>query len=213
LASRVGLIRQLAAKYGLDPDAVLAIASHEGPRLSWGATAIGDNGTSFGPFQLHAGGALPPYARGLQGQAAVQAISQGFERPADVAGEVRDAMAHYGKIGGGRQPRRMPPGAFPRRGAPGGKARSARSGLPPGLAAGVQEHGRGGLLQQSAAGGSINSSGLLALAMARRQLGAAQQTFGAQPTKAPLVSRRASRAWRSPSRGASARRTRTSSPR
>ena len=107
----------------LDPAAVLAIASHEG--LSGG---VGDNGTSFGPFQLHYGGAYPGsapqgeqasqawawspqglsyalgqinnVAGGLKGDAAISAISSQFERPANVAGEVSDAESKYSQFTG-----------------------------------------------------------------------------------------------------------------
>ena len=123
-SNKVGFIAQEARRFGLDPRAVLAIASHEG--LSG---AVGDNGTSFGPFQLHEGGALPSGiknpqqwawskagidyalshmaaagARGLTGRAAISAISRNFERPADPASEISDALAHYssfGNLGGG----------------------------------------------------------------------------------------------------------------
>lgn len=113
----VPYIAARARRLGLDPAAVLGIASHEG--LSG---AVGDSGTSFGPFQLHRGGALPSgkgrawaeskagidyalgrmasVARGLHGRAAVSAISTRFERPADPASEIADAMAHYGQFGG-----------------------------------------------------------------------------------------------------------------
>ena len=43
-----------APRYGVDPAAALAVAAQEG--LSG---RVGDAGTSFGPFQLHRGGALP----------------------------------------------------------------------------------------------------------------------------------------------------------
>lgn len=122
----LGIIRQLAPKYGLDWRDVAAIAYHESGLRSG---AVGDNGTSFGPFQLHMGGALPSQhygnarqwagsrqginyalqrmaasgARGLTGRAAVHAISANFERPADVHGEVADAMnwlhSHGGSMG------------------------------------------------------------------------------------------------------------------
>lgn len=120
--AQIARIANQARALGLDPNAVLAIASHEG--LGGG---IGDNGTSFGPFQLHEGGALPTsvplsqaqawawspaginyalgkmagVAKGLTGRQAVTAISTQFERPADPAAEIADAMAHYGKIGAG----------------------------------------------------------------------------------------------------------------
>jgi hypothetical protein len=93
-----------------------------------GRKGAGDHGTSFGPFMLHAGGALPrgkgrrwaesragvdyalrsmarAGAAGLRGQRAVQTIASRFEKPADIPHEVRVAMAHYGHGGGlaGRQ--------------------------------------------------------------------------------------------------------------
>lgn len=113
------VLAQLAKYPGLDPKAVLAIASHEG--LGGG---IGDQGTSFGPFQLHQGGAYPSsapqgeqaaqqwawspqgidyalsriasVAGGLKGLPAIQAISTRFERPANPSAEIADAAAHYG---------------------------------------------------------------------------------------------------------------------
>jgi len=113
------LITQEAQRAGLDPRAVIAVAGQEG--LGGG---VGDQGTSFGPFQLHWGGAMPARyrgnraasaafasspagiryavrqmgaARGLTGRAAVNAIVRGFERPADPAGESARAWASYGK--------------------------------------------------------------------------------------------------------------------
>lgn len=47
------LVQQAQAK-GLDPYAVIAVAQQEGL-----GGDIGDSGTSFGPFQLHVGGAFP----------------------------------------------------------------------------------------------------------------------------------------------------------
>ena len=113
------LITQLAQRYGVDPRAALAIASVEGGFNG----SVGDNGTSFGPFQLHEGGALPrgrnsawansaaginyamqhiaSVAKGLQGRQAVAAISSRFERPLDVQGEISKAMGRYGGVGGG----------------------------------------------------------------------------------------------------------------
>ncbi len=103
----------------LDPQAVLAVASQEG--LGGG---IGDNGTSFGPFQLHQGGAYPSsapqdaaaaqawatspegidyalgrigtVAGGLHGGQAVQNIVSRFERPANIPREVAGALRAYG---------------------------------------------------------------------------------------------------------------------
>ena len=111
------LIRQGSAKYGLDPNAVASVASVEGG-LNWGA--VGDNGSSFGPFQLHEGGALPKGrdaawanspegidyalrvmaqagARGLKGPEAVDAIVRKFEIPTDPAGEVQRALVRLGQ--------------------------------------------------------------------------------------------------------------------
>lgn len=117
-AGAIQYIQRRAQQLGLDPKAVLAIASHEG--LGGG---IGDGGTSFGPFQLHQGGALPRgiplsqaqnwawspaginYAEqamvragagGKTGLDAISAISRNFERPANPAAEIADAARHYG---------------------------------------------------------------------------------------------------------------------
>lgn len=118
MASVQALITQLARKYGVDPRAALAIASVEGGFHG----SVGDNGTSFGPFQLHEGGALPhgrgagwansaagidyamrhiaSVAHGLHGRQAVAAISSRFERPANVPAEIAKAMGRYGGVGG-----------------------------------------------------------------------------------------------------------------
>ena len=125
---RAALIAQMARARGLDPRAVLAIASVEGGFNG----SIGDHGTSFGPFQLHEGGALPRgrgnawanskagigYAldamvkdgiAGLQGQQAVSAISSKFERPANVSAEISKAMTRYGgNFGGSSAPLTAP---------------------------------------------------------------------------------------------------------
>jgi hypothetical protein len=114
------MIAARAAQVGVDPRAALAVAGQEG--LSGG---IGDYGTSFGPFQLHYGGAFPSWAprsspqasqawaqspaginyalgqiagvaRGLRGQPAVQNIVQRFERPAAPGPEAARAWASYG---------------------------------------------------------------------------------------------------------------------
>jgi hypothetical protein len=109
------IIRRYAPQYGLDPRAAAAVAMNEsGGRFG----AVGDGGTSFGPWQLHVGGALPrgkgaawanslpgvlyalrqmsaSGARGLHGQAAVAAIARRFERPADPGAEIRTALSYY----------------------------------------------------------------------------------------------------------------------
>ena len=112
-------IAMWARQRGLDPNAVLAVASKEG--LGGG---IGDSGTSFGPFQLHYGGAYPDFApqgaaasqawawspsgvnyaldkiqgvaAGLTGAPAITNIVSRFERPADIPGEISGALANYG---------------------------------------------------------------------------------------------------------------------
>jgi hypothetical protein len=141
----LALIDRYAPQYRLDPRAVAAIAMNEsGGRFN----AVGDNGSSFGPWQLHVGGALPPgktarwaeslpgilyalrqmgsVAGGLRGQAAVAAIAQRFERPANPAAEIATALSYYrqpgfargtavagmgggGSVGGGGAAARMKP--------------------------------------------------------------------------------------------------------
>lgn len=120
VGARVAVWNAAHPKAQLDPRAVLGIAAHEG--LGGG---IGDNNTSFGPFQLHLGGAFPmaaPHstpaqaqayatspagidyalsriasvAGGLRGLPAITAISTRFERPANPQAEIQDAAAHYG---------------------------------------------------------------------------------------------------------------------
>jgi hypothetical protein len=105
-----------ARKRGLDPRAVLAVATVEGGFSG----AVGDSGTSFGPWQLHVGGALPAgkgkawaqsraginyalrhialVAKGLTGRRAVTNIVYRFERPAAPATEVQRAMGVYASI-------------------------------------------------------------------------------------------------------------------
>lgn len=110
-----------APRYGIDPAAALAVSTQEG-----GGGGIGDFGTSFGPWQLHAGGALPPseyhgpyspatqawawsstgidYAlrhmgavcRGLKAYSAVSCIVARFERSAVIARETAGAWRAYG---------------------------------------------------------------------------------------------------------------------
>lgn len=116
-------VQAQAPQYGLDPRAVLAVSAQEGM-----GGGIGDNGTSFGPWQLHQGGAYPSsapqspanaanrwawspqgidyalgrmsgVAAGLRGPAAVRAIVYGFERPADPAAEYQAALNAYQQPG------------------------------------------------------------------------------------------------------------------
>jgi hypothetical protein len=59
--SPADIIRQYAPKYGLDPAAVIAYMMEESSGR-W--DAVGDHGTSFGPFQMHRGGALGSHSAG-----------------------------------------------------------------------------------------------------------------------------------------------------
>lgn len=120
----IQLIIAGARQRGLDPRAILAVARTEGGLVNR-AGDIGDlaGGGSYGPFQLYAQGALPrrfvgnqqaadawawspagisyaldqiaQVARGLRGQAAINAIVRKFERPADPAGQIAKAAGLY----------------------------------------------------------------------------------------------------------------------
>jgi hypothetical protein len=145
------IIRRYAPQYGLDPRAAASVAMNEsGGRFG----AVGDNGTSFGPWQLHVGGALPrgkgaawanslpgvlyalrtmaaSGARGLHGQAAVSAIARNFERPADPGAEIRTALSYYRNPGfarGGGGPAGMGGGGS---GGGGGGPRMGAPMMPP----------------------------------------------------------------------------------
>lgn len=125
--SLVRYVDQHAPAYRVDPAAELAITTMEGA-----SGGIGDNGTSFGPNQLHYGGALPasvyygPYSAktqawawsstgvnfvlrqegdlcgGLTGYQAVRCIAYRFERSANPARETAGAWAAYPAYAHGR---------------------------------------------------------------------------------------------------------------
>lgn len=111
-------VRSVAPSYGLDPAALLAMSQHEG--ISGNP---GDGNTSFGPWQLHIGGALPSsiaalgpvraqqwawsteginyalsqiagYAKNQTGYAAVAHIAE-WERSADIPGQTKRAWDSY----------------------------------------------------------------------------------------------------------------------
>ena len=137
MASVESYIRRRARQLGLDPHAVIAVASVEGG-LRNRSGDVGDlaGGGSYGPFQLYAQGKLPARfrgnpkaadawawsragidyalrrmagaARGLKGRAAVDAIVRHFEVPADIEGEIEKAWGRYGGAGGGSGPMTVP---------------------------------------------------------------------------------------------------------
>jgi len=128
LGPQAPVIVQSAESHGVDPYVALAVASGEGGFKN--PTKVGDHGTSFGPFQLHSGGALPaPYwgnpqaanrfanspagidyamtrihaaTRGKSGPAAIAAAVKDFERPANPQPEVQHDTAFYNSLTHGR---------------------------------------------------------------------------------------------------------------
>jgi len=81
------IIRQTAPRLGLDPAAVVAYALTQGG-VKWGA--VGDNGSSFGPFQAHIGGAA--------GRRSPQQASQWANSPQGLT-EMMGMMARAGATG------------------------------------------------------------------------------------------------------------------
>lgn len=177
------LIVQRAVRDGVDPQVALRVAMGEGG-VRFGA--VGDNGSSFGPFQEHIGGSLghmtpqqaaafanspaginlavdgiAKYARGLHGAQGIAAAVRGFERPANPAAEIaRDTgMSLSGAAG-----MSMVRGGF-------------GSSLP-GQPADPQRALASMLLSAAQNGGQIDPGALLGLAMQRQQQQAAQTTFG-----------------------------------
>ena len=128
LGPQAPVIVASAIAHGVDPLAALAVAHGEGGFSN--PTPVGDHGTSFGPFQLHIGGALPSaywndpaaanrwanspqgidyavgrmaeVARGKKGRAAIDAIVRNFERPADPDPEVARDAQWYNAAAAGR---------------------------------------------------------------------------------------------------------------
>lgn len=121
----ISYVNRQAPQLGLDPQAVLAVAAQEG--LGGG---VGDQGTSFGPWQLHKGGTLPTTigrqgadaaqawawseagvdyalnqmaeagAAGQSGNDAITTIVSKFERPKNPQAEIDAAEGAYGTGGG-----------------------------------------------------------------------------------------------------------------
>lgn len=150
----VNYITQRAQQIGLDHRAVLSVAPHEGGFQG----AVGDGGTSFGPWQLHAGGALPSavwakgaaYAKewanspegidyalhqmaatigGEHGPQAAADLVARFERPASQY-VARESQAAMATYGGG-----VPGGTMPN-----GTVTPGRPGLAQALAANQGQH-------------------------------------------------------------------------
>lgn len=115
-------LESAAASAGLDARALEAVFAHEG--ITYPAE-VGDGGTSFGPGQMHAGGALPSsvWAKGpayaqqwanspagidyliagirravgtsTQGPAEIYAQVTNFEKPKDIPGEISASLQTY----------------------------------------------------------------------------------------------------------------------
>ena len=158
-----------ASQY-IDPKAELAVAAQEG--LGGG---IGDQGTSFGPNQLHYEGAYPAsapqgaqasqawawsvpglqyalsrvaaVAGGLHGAQAVNNIVARFERPANPGGEIARALAAYGLPPGSASQYQTGGGA----GSTGGQTMPVRQFAPGTLAAVQAAHAAVGLPAPGAA--------------------------------------------------------------
>lgn len=116
--SELRYIELRAPQLGVDPFVALSVIPHEGGLPG----KTGDNGTSFGPWQLHVGGELPPnvkdpahwansaagidYALGRIGRVtqgkggtnAIEAMVRGFERPADPAKEIDATEQTYFRL-------------------------------------------------------------------------------------------------------------------
>lgn len=195
-----------ARQYGLDPRAVIAVARQEG--LGGG---VGDHGTSFGPFQLHEGGALPrgiplgraqawaespaglnyalsriaSVARGLSGSQAINAIVSRFERPTNIPGEVAGALSDYGK-GAGSSPAVAIAQALSGGGVRGGS--SALGGMSPQqmMSSYLLEQAQSELSGQNSV--AQQGSGLLQLALARRAMAASAPAPAARSTGSGKVS-------------------------
>lgn len=120
-AAAVAAIQKAAAKYGLDPQAMIAVARVES---GLNPKAIGDGGHAFGLFQFNnAGGVITGHpnpekyldpgfnameaarhiasikgAKGAKGAAAVKLIVNQFERPANKGAEISKALSYLGEM-------------------------------------------------------------------------------------------------------------------
>lgn len=69
--SYADMIRQAAAKYGIDPNVALKVANSEGGTKGWVQSGVRKNGVrepSYGPFQLLVGGAGTGFPEGMGNQ-------------------------------------------------------------------------------------------------------------------------------------------------
>lgn len=95
----LAMIDNQASQYGLSADqinAAKAVAVAEGA----GGQEIGDNGTSFGPFQFHAGGMLDGFAQWLHDQG-YTASTLGYEAAGTYANENPAIAIRYALEPGG----------------------------------------------------------------------------------------------------------------
>ncbi len=91
------LIRSRAPAFGIDPDAAVNVARHEGLNVYGG-----DKGSSFGPFQLHYGGvAAGGNAVGGMGDDFTKATGLDARDPSTVPQQVDFALSHAAKGGWG----------------------------------------------------------------------------------------------------------------
>ena len=188
-----------ARQYGLDPRAVIAVARQEG--LGGG---VGDHGTSFGPFQLHEGGALPrgiplgqaqawaespaglnyalsriaSVARGLSGRQAISAIVSRFEHPANIPGEIAGAESAYGGGLGSS------PALSVLKQVTGGGGGSSALGMSPQqlMSEYLLQQAQTALSGNSATSPAQEGAGLLQMAMARKALQATSGGSGSTPS-------------------------------
>lgn len=123
----VQAITQAAQKYGIDPQAMIAVGKVES---GLNPQAIGDGGHAFGLFQFNnAGGVItgepnpskyldPSYnalqaarhiatikgIKGARGAAAIKLIVNNFERPANKGAEISKALTYYQGLSGAPSP-------------------------------------------------------------------------------------------------------------
>jgi hypothetical protein len=97
MGDQVAYIRQAATKRGIDPDTAVKVAASEGLH-----DYVGDNGSSFGPFQLHYGHMAPGgnSVAGL-GDDFTAATGKHASDPSTVKDQIDFALDHAAKNGWG----------------------------------------------------------------------------------------------------------------